>query len=165
VEARIPGRGAMIVETETDVKKAYEASVNISWAMIAALVLCPIVVEIVSMSLRPFAGLSPESAHRIKDFVYGLAILLPLCIKSIRKAIFRRRKSSDLKTLAYKLRTATAMTMIAAEMPALLGLSLFLLGGFYREFYIALVYSLLVMIVYFPRRQVWENLFRRGVFY
>jgi hypothetical protein len=153
------------VEMQEDVKKAYEASASLSWAMIAALVLCPIAAEIVRMSYGSFAGLSPQAAHRVKEFVYGLAIILPLCIRSIRKAILKRSKSSEVKVLAHKLRTATVITMLVAEMPAILGLLLFLLGGFYREFYIALAYSLLVMFVYFPRRHFWERFLRTGAFY
>jgi hypothetical protein len=165
VEAKILEHGGMLVETQADLKKAYEATLSISWAMIAALVLCPIVVEIVRMRLGSFGGISPKLAHQVRDFAYGLAIILPLCMRSMREAIFKRSKLSDVKTLVYKLQTVTAITMLVAETPAILGFLLFLLGGFYREFYIALAYSLLVIFVYFPRRHAWERLLRSGVFY
>jgi hypothetical protein len=154
--------GAEITEMQGELKEAYERSVNASWAMVAVLVLCPILVEILRMRDVSFTGFAPQSAGRIRDFVYGLAIILPLCIRSIRKAILKRNKSSDVPTLALKMRTATAVTVLAAEIPALLGLLMFLLGGVYREFYIALAYSLLVLFIYFPRQHHWEMLIRKG---
>ena len=146
-----------IMEMQDDLKKAYETSVSMSWAMIAALVLCPIIVEIVRMSNASFAGFAPYAASQIRDLVYGLAIISPLCIRTIRKVILKRGRSSDWKALANRLRAATAVTILIAEMPAILGLLLFLLGGFYREFYIALAYSLLVILAYFPRHNRWEK--------
>jgi len=153
------------MEMQGELQEAYERSVSTSWAMVAALVLCPIMVEIVRMYDVSFTGFAPQSAGRIRDFVYGLAIILPLCIRSIRKAILKRNKSSDLRTLARKMRTATAITILAAELPALLGLLMFLLGGVYREFYIALAFSLLVLFVYFPRQYHWEMLIGKGVIF
>ena len=140
-----------LMEIQSDLKKAYEASVTASWAMIVVLVLCPIAVEIVRMFNASFTGFAPQAAARIKDFVYGLAILLPLCIRTIRKAILKRSRFSDGENLTGKLRTASTITLLVAEMPAILGLLLFLMGGFYREFYIALAYSVLVVVAYFPR--------------
>ncbi len=145
------------MEMQGDLKKAYETSVSMSWAMIAALVLCPLIVEIVKMNNASFAGFAPHTASQIRDLVYGLAILLPLCIRTFRKVILKRGRSSDWKDLAGRLRAATAITILIAEMPAMLGLLLFLLGGFYREFYIALAYSLLVILAYFPRHDRWEK--------
>ena len=153
------------MELQGELKGAYERSVNTSWAMVAGLVLYPIAVEITRMRDVSFAGFDPRSAGRIKDFIYGLAIILPLCIRSIRKAILKRSKPSDLHTLARTMQTTTVVTMITAEVPALLGLLMFFLGGVYREFYIALAYSLLVILIYFPRRSQWEMLLRTGFIY
>jgi hypothetical protein len=157
--------GTEIMGMQGELKEAYERSVSLSWAMVAALVLCPITVEIMRMRDVSFTGFAPQSAGRIRDFVYGLAIILPLCIRSIRKAILKRSKSSDVPTLARKMRAVAAVTILAAEIPALLGLLMFLLGGFYREFYFALAYSLLVILVYFPRQHQWEILIRTGVIF
>ena len=145
------------MEMQNDLKKAYETSVSMSWAMIAGLVLCPIIVEIVRMSNTSFAGFAPYTASQVRDLVYGLAILSPLCIRTIRKVILKRGRSSDWKDLAKRIRAATVVTILIAEMPAMLSFLLFLLGGLYREFYIALAYSLLVIIAYFPRHNRWEK--------
>jgi hypothetical protein len=153
------------MELQAELKEAYERSVNLSWAMVAALLLLPIIVEIMRMGYVSFSGFAPQSADRIGDFVYGLAIVLPLCVRSLRKAILKRSKSSDVPTLARKMLTATAVSILAAETPALLGLLMFLLGGVYREFYIALAFSLLVILVYFPRQYQWEMLLERGFIY
>jgi hypothetical protein len=151
------------MEPQGELKRAYERSVSLSWAMIAALVLCPLTVEVVRMNNASFSGFAPHIAGQSKDFIYGMAILLPLCIRTIRKAILKRGRSSDQATLARRLGVADAITMLVAIMPAILGLLLFLLGGFYKEFYISVGYSVLVIAAYFPRYYQWERSLTVGV--
>jgi hypothetical protein len=148
-----------------ELKQAYERCVTLSWAMVVALLVYPLVVEIVRLQDVSFAGFSPQAAGRIKDFVYGLAVILPLSIRSIRKAVLKRSQLSDVHVLARKMVMATAVTVAAAEIPALLGVVMFLLGGLYKESYIALAYSLLVILIYFPRQSQWEMLLGRGFIY
>jgi hypothetical protein len=151
------------MEPQGELKRAYEKSVSLAWATIAALVLYPLTVEVVRMNNASFSGFTPHLAGQSKDFIYGIAILLPLCIRTVRKVILKRGRSSDLATLARRLRVADAITMLVAEMPAILGLLLFLMGGLYKEFYIALGFSVLVTAAYFPRYNQWERSLTRGV--
>ncbi len=151
------------MEPQGELKSAYEKSVNLSWAMVAALVLCPITVEIVRMQNTSFTGFAPQVASQVRDFIYGIAIVLPLSIRTFRKMILKRGRSSDLTTVARRLVAATAGSILVAEIPAILGLLLFLMGGLYREFYIALGYSVLVILAYFPRYHQWEKGLTGGV--
>jgi len=150
------------METRDALKRAYDTSVGLSLAMMIVLVLTAIVVEILRMRNRSFAGWSPELAVGMRDYVYGVAIVLPLCLGYIRRAVLKGSKSLGPNSLARGLRTATALTLLVAEMPALLGLGLFLLGGFYTEFYIAFGYSLMVFLIYFPTAPRWERWLRMG---
>jgi hypothetical protein len=145
------------MDTRDALKRAYEASVSLSWVMVSVLVLSAIGVEIVRMQEGHFAGWSPQLANGIRDYVYGVAIVLPLSLGYIRKEVLKGTESFGPTSLARRLRTVIAVTMLVADMPALLGLGLFLLGGFYREFYISLGYSLMVLLIYFPRAGRWES--------
>jgi len=145
------------MEMQGDLKRAYEKSITFLWAMIAALVLCPITVEIVRMSNPSFSGFAHQTASQVRDFIYGIAIISPLCIRTMRKAILKHGRPSDLNALLSKLATVAILTVLVAEIPAILGFLLFLLGGFYKEFYIALAYSVLVILAYFPRVNQWEK--------
>jgi hypothetical protein len=156
------GKPVLVMETQDALKRAYEASVSLSWAMVIVLVLSAIVVEIVRMQEGHFAGWSPQLADGVRDYVYGVAIVLPLSLGYIRKAVLKGSESPGPTSLARRLRTVIALTMLVADMPALLGFGLFLLGGFYREFYIALGYSLMVLLIYFPRASLWESWLGRG---
>lgn len=144
------------MEPEMEMKKYFQTTVTLSWAVVAFLLIMPLGIEILRLFDRSFSGLDPEFAGRIKDFVYGLAIVLPLFIKHIRKAIVKREAIKDEKWLLKRLRTAVGLTMLTAAMPAVLGLGLFLLGGLYREFYISVAYSFLVIFLYFPRFAHWQ---------
>jgi hypothetical protein len=148
-----------------ELKQAYERCVTLSWAMVAALLVYPLVVEIMRLQNVSFEGFSPQSAARVKDLVYGLAVILPLSIRSIRRAVLKRAKSSDIQVLTRNILMATVITISVSEIPALLGFVMFLLGGLYKEFYIALTYSLLVILIYFPRQSQWEMLLGKGFIY
>lgn len=145
------------MEPQGELKSAYEKSVNLSWAMVAALVLYPITVEIVRMQNTSFSGFAPQLASQTRDFIYGIAIVSALSISTLRKVILKRGRTSDLTTVARRLGTATAISILLAGIPAILGLLLFLMGGLYREFYIAFGYSVLVTLAYFPRYHQWEK--------
>ena len=41
-------------------------------------------------------------------------------------------------------------------MPAIIGLVLFFLGGLYKDFYVLLFVSLVLIFMYFPRLKNWE---------
>jgi hypothetical protein len=125
--------------------------------MVAALVLYPITVEVVRMQTSSFSGFAPQLANQTRDFIYGIAIVLPLSIGTLRKLILKRGPFSDPATVARSLVAATAISVFVGEIPAILGLFLFLLGGLYREFYIAFGYSVLVILAYFPRSHQWEK--------
>jgi hypothetical protein len=152
-----------IMEMQDDLKRAYEKSINFSWAMIAALVLCTIAVEIVRMSNPSFSGIAQQTASQVRDIIYGIAIISPLGIGVLRKAILKHSRLSDVNALLNKLATVAILTMLVAEIPAVLGLLLFLLGGLYKEFYISLGYSALVILAYFPRANQWERWLISGV--
>jgi len=47
--------------------------------------------------------------------------------------------------------------VIMSELPALLGLFLFLLAGLNRDFYVLLIISVAVLFIFFPRRRAWEE--------
>lgn len=145
------------MDTDNDLQRGFKQTVNLCWGMIAALMLCPLAVEIIRLADRSFAGYEAALASRVKDYVYGLAIVLPLGIRNLRKAIWKRSPTTNLEALVRKLRRVTTATVLVAAMPALLGFGLFLLGGLYKEFYVALGYSCLVIFIYFPRYLHWQT--------
>lgn len=61
-----------------------------------------------------------------------------------------------------KLRTATVLTAALAELPAIIGLALFILGRRQSDFFMLLVVSAYMLARHFPRLGAWENYVRRG---
>jgi hypothetical protein len=47
--------------------------------------------------------------------------------------------------------------MVLAEVPAILGLVMFLIGGSAADFYKLLFASLVLAFIHFPRRSAWEE--------
>jgi len=56
-----------------------------------------------------------------------------------------------------RLRTGALVAAALAEVPAVLGLVLFVLAGRRADFYLLAGWSLLLQLVHFPRQERWEE--------
>jgi hypothetical protein len=80
-----------------------------------------------------------------------------ILIRVLRHILLKRSAGDDRKTALHRLERATLVTLVLAEVPGLLGLVLFLIGGLNIDFYFLLFASLLLVFMYFPRRPGWED--------
>lgn len=146
----------MDMEFLIDLRRVHQTTRIALWAMMAALVVYAVIAEIVRVTHQPFQGFSVDTVRDSRDLYYGLAIIVMLAVTSLRKSLLKRTEDDNLQSLVKKLRLSAIVTYGLCELPAILGLVLFLLGGYYKEFYILLGYSLLVMLVYYPKYADWE---------
>jgi hypothetical protein len=102
-----------------------------------------------------FAGIADRQPLRYGFF--ALAAVALALILVLRHALLKKTPRDDRKTALHRLERATLLTLVLAEVPALLGLVLFLLGGLKADFYILLATSILLVIMFFPRRSAWEE--------
>lgn len=114
--------------------------------------------EFIRYHFRPFHGfVAIPDAQRLRYVVFALAVLSVILIRVLRPALLRKKAGEDLKMTLHRLDRAALLTLVLAEVPALLGLGLFLLRGFNVDFYILLFASLLLVFMYFPRRSSWQE--------
>ncbi len=149
------------MQQQVDVQKVYRASKIISVAMLVSVLVYPVIVEFMKRTHQPFEGFAPQNAVRLPDIFYGLALLSLVGIRVVRKAILKRSAGDDLKTLVAKLHISNIATYALSEVPAILGLVLFLIGGYTRQFYALLLFALLLMVLYFPKLAYWEAWLRK----
>ena len=75
----------------------------------------------------------------------------------VRRALLGRSPAGDTAGQARRL-VSTSITIAAlAEVPAILGLVLFMLSGLRGDFYVLFVLSLVLQAVYFPRLDGWRQ--------
>jgi hypothetical protein len=93
-----------------------------------------------------------------RDVLVGIALIVLVLVRRVRGSILKGSSQSvELQELVRRLKVASIITFVFCEIPALVGLLLFLMGGFHKEFYLLLACSLAAMFVYFPKYEHWDT--------
>jgi len=127
-------------------------------SVIVSLLLYLGVEEFIRARFRPFSGfVAVSDLQRLRYAAFGLAILGVVMIRVSRQALLRRSSRDDEKAARHRLQRTSLLTLVLAEVPAVLGLVLFFVGGLNIDFYLLLLVSILLVFMYFPRRSAWEE--------
>ncbi|MBU4203214.1 MAG: hypothetical protein KKD59_04595 [Acidobacteria bacterium] len=140
----------------TDINRFFRAAVITASAFLASLFIYLVIVEIIRSRLEPFQGfVEIEGKAGLRYVIYIAAALQVIAIRLLRGYLLRSGQKGDVRQLALKMFRTTILTFALAEIPALLGLVLFLIGGYNRDFYVLLFVSLFLLFMFFPRKQAW----------
>jgi len=138
--------------------RMFRTALWVAGAVLAALPLYILVVEVLKRSgVRLGLGLGPGALQAWRYALYGAAIAAVILLRVMRGMILRKRPDDSPDRLAHKLLQASIFTSALSEVPALLGVILFLAAGFTRDFYILLIVSLFLMFMFFPRYRNWAQ--------
>jgi len=137
-------------------KKSYTAAALAAAGITAAIIFYAVIAEVLRRSgFRP--PLAPPAAFALK---YGLYVLGLAAVPLIKLAgRFDAKKAGPEETL----RSLVLLSIVRAalsECPAVCGFVLFLLTGFYTDFYLLLAFSAGLEIYHFPRLGAWEERIR-----
>jgi len=137
---------------------AYRNAAIICGAMAASTVLYALVVTVISVSQAPFEGFAPSAQPSIlRTALWTLALVEAGLIGLVRRALLARSRGEGAAAQARRLITTSVVTAAFAEVPAILGLVLFMLSGLRADFYALLALSLALQAVYFPRFDGWRE--------
>jgi hypothetical protein len=137
---------------------AYRNAVITCGAMAASTVLYVVAVAIVSISQAPFEGFAGQMQPAgLRIALWTVAAFVAGLIGIVRRTLLGRSPAGDEVAQARRL-VGTSITIAAlAEVPAVLGLVLFMLSGIRGDFYALFVLSLVLQAVYFPRLEGWRQ--------
>ena len=148
---------------ESPLRQAYRSTVIVCGAMIASLFPYMVVVEIVHRQVGHDGYLVDARQVELLQYVFFILALLPYVIpRLIKRHLIALAPRESVETLIARLRTATLLSYVLSEVPAVFGLVLFFLAGSYKVFYALWFLSLVSMLVHFPRLRAWEDLARKG---
>ena len=137
---------------------AYRIAAIICGAMVASTVLYALVVEVISVFQAPFEGFGPSTQPSIlRTALWTLGIVEAGLIGLVRRALLARSRSEGAAAQARRLISTAVVTAALAEVPAILGLVLFMLSGLRGDFYALLTLSLALQTIYFPRLDGWRE--------
>jgi hypothetical protein len=137
---------------------AYRNAAITCGAMLASTLLYPVAAIIVGLSLAPFEGfVGPAMPIGLRVALWTAAIVVAGLMGIVRRALLGTSPVGDTAGQARRL-VSTSITIAAlAEVPAILGLVLFMLSGLRGDFYVLFVLSLVLQAVYFPRLDGWRQ--------
>ena len=146
------------MDPKDDIGRHLKVARMIAAAIIASMVLYLALVEVLKAAVRPFRGFaSVADMQPVRYAAFGAAAAVILLILVLRPRLFRRKDGESLTAALMRLQRSALLTMVLAEVPAILGLVLFLIGGSAADFYKLLFASLVLAFIHFPRRGAWEE--------
>ncbi len=141
---------------------AYRTAMLLGVAIGGGLVFYVIVVEVFKSYQQPEDPFADRSQYDLLRLIfYCVSFAQFVVIGFVRGAVLRSKSHESVDTLIEKLVRANIITLALCELPALFGLVLFFIGGFYTDFYILLGVSMLMLFFYFPKYNRWKEWIRK----
>jgi hypothetical protein len=142
---------------------AYRNAVITCGAMAVSTVLYAAVVAVISVTQAPFEGFAGEGfAGRLEPSglrvaLWAAAVFEAGLIGILRRTLLARSRSVGVSAQARQLVRTAVLTSALAEVPAILGLALFMLSGLRGDFYALFALSIALQALYFPRPDGWRE--------
>ncbi len=137
---------------------AHRNAVIICGAMAASTVLYALVVVGIGLTQAPFEGFGGPAGHsNLRVALWTAALAEAGLIGLARRALLARSRGEGAAAQARRLITTSVITAAFAEVPAILGLVLFMLWGLSGDFYALFALALALQAIYFPRLDGWRE--------
>lgn len=147
------------MDPQEELRTHFRPAAMVGTALIASLVVYLASVEVLRGLLKPFGGFAAAAATPlVRLAVFIAAAVVVLLILVLRHRLFRLDPRDDAPTAFRRLQHATVMVLVLGEIPAVLGLAFFLVGGNTVDFYALLFASIVLTFIDWPRRAAWEDL-------
>jgi hypothetical protein len=125
---------------------------------IVSLLIYLAIAEFIRARFRPFQGFAAVgNVQQLRYVFFGAAIVTVILIRVIRQMLLKVHARGDIQGGLRRLQRASLVTIVLSEVPAVLGLVLFLVAGRNIDFYLLLLVSMVLLFMYFPRRSAWED--------
>lgn len=151
-----------------DFRQIFKTASIVGIGLIAGLALDLAVVEFVRSRFRPFlgflSGAMPAGTRPVVRYgFFAAAVVCVVLVRFLHGRMLRQAADVDDPMRALRILSRNNMIILAlSETPALLGLALFLLAGYNRDFYLLLFVSLFLFFMYFPRLKSWEDTLQKN---
>jgi hypothetical protein len=137
---------------------AYRNAAITCGAMAVSTFLYAVAVIVVSVLQAPFEGFAGQvPSPTVRLALWAAAIFVAGLIGLIRRALLGRSPAGDRRAQAHRLVSTSIIVAAVAELPAVLGLVLFMLFALRTDFYALFVLSLVLQAVHFPRLEGWRQ--------
>jgi hypothetical protein len=141
-----------------DLKKAFKTSVTLYVAFMISIAIYLVVFEVLKARIPDFQGMMEKiDLPWLRYAFYALGLVQIFLIRFIRETATKSIATVDAKVLIGHLQRMSMISAALCEVPVILGLVLFFISGSAQDFYILLILSFLLFVLYFPRYTNWEE--------
>ena len=147
------------MEDTDKVRRTYQLAVIIAIALISSLGTYIVLVEILKSTNQVglVSDITLATLSQLRYIFYGAGVATIILIRWLRGVMLRKSPQDSEEVLLNRLFRTFIISFALSEVPALLGLALFLLGGLIKDFYILTVISFVLMFMFFPRYPHWRD--------
>lgn len=140
---------------DDSLSRAFRVQQILAAALAAALLVYAIIVEVLSRQSYTLGGVPDTVLNNLRFVFVFIAFAVYFVMRFVQQRILVKRPTDTREALVAKLSVASIISLALAEVPAVLGLVLFLISGNSRDFYPLMVISLILLYVAFPRSVIW----------
>jgi hypothetical protein len=147
----------MIMQKPSEFDRAFATSRSVAAVLGASLLVYLLLEEIIRGRYRPFFGFAKVkdlAGMRYSGFAAAVVVVIGLRFLHARLTAAAMR-AGDGPAAVRLLFRASVLGLTLAEVPSIIGLALFLLGGLNKDFYLLLFVSSALVFMYFPRAAAW----------
>ena len=129
----------------------------IALALMGSLFVEAIVIELVAgvVPLPGFTDPENELSPNIRYILLVLAVSDALFLPFLRRRLLTVQNKASPKILIARLQATSIVTLAISSFPAWMGMVIFLLWMYRGPFYFLWVFSLVLLLAYFPRKHFW----------
>jgi hypothetical protein len=143
-------------------EKAFATSRSIALAFAGCLMLDLLLEEILRARYQPFLGFANvKGVITLRYGCFAAAVAAVILLRVVHGRLLAAASRADDAAAVRSLFRAAVISLTLAEMPALIGLALFLLAGLNKDFYFLLFASIVLVFIYFPRAAAWETVLEK----
>lgn len=135
--------------------KVFQTNRIIAYGMAASLLVYAVVVEILKRQGVTLNAIPPHLGDNLRFAFVFVSFAAYFLIKFARNKLLVKTPADTQETLLGRLTLVNIISLALSELPALLGLILFLGSGDAKDFYLLGIISLLLFYVFFPQYNFW----------
>ena len=145
------------MDAASDLRQAHRTAVFITGALMTSLVLYAVIASALrpGQTSDPGASLPPAALSLLRYGAWIMSAVVVLALPALRRVLLTRRPDDTRQRAIARLTLTTVAAGGLAEIPAVAGFMLVVLGGLFLDFYLLASLSLALLLTYAPRYDAW----------
>jgi hypothetical protein len=145
------------MDAASELRQAHRTAALITGGLITSLVMYAVIAGMLRMSHAPSEGAASLPAPQVARYAAWItSAIVAVAVPGVRRALLTRRPDETRQRGIARLTLATLAVGGLAEVPALAGFILVILGGLVLDFYLLGSLSLALLLANAPRYEAWE---------